>query len=203
MRASEMPQAYRAGRDHRCSIPFDVGKCRAGRRWRKFPDSRRADRLEVAPAVAAIGLQVIAFRPLVPRIDEQQSLVAAMPQPRLGDRMAEPDAEKLRARVDDDHSFVLSSRSVVPHRRHAAKLAIRRSRQHKVVRRQTGVAEDRAPERRVRDIDPVDSILGGMTERRKLDRGVEAVRRRIVERISLHGGEVELAGPFAPGGFTP
>ena len=55
----------------------------------------------------------------------------------------------------------------------------------------------------IRDLDPVDSILGGMTERRKLDRGVEAVRCRIVERISLHGGEVELAGPFAPGGFTP
>ena len=74
---------------------------------------RVADRLEIPVAVALVGLEVGAFGPLVPRIEEDHVLGRG-PLRRDLDELPEPVLEALGRRVLEDPRALLVARGVVP-----------------------------------------------------------------------------------------
>src|SRR4029453_13719305 len=93
------------GRSIRSTMALDGGcrECRRGldarrlprrsrRRRRRRPCARIALPREIPGTVAFVGLEVVAFRPLVPCVDEEQALVAVVTELRLPERELRPVA---------------------------------------------------------------------------------------------------------------
>src|SRR6185312_16810783 len=73
-----------------------------------------AHRLQVAVAVALVGLEVGAFGPLVPRVDEDDALLGAIVRAHLVDQPLEPILEALGARALIDRRALAVTRRIVP-----------------------------------------------------------------------------------------
>ena len=76
------------------SMSANDGRCRRRPRRKRSRAVRSAS--QIAAAVQRIRLEVVALRPLVPRVDEQQARRAFVPAPRLLERVRRPRSEQRR-----------------------------------------------------------------------------------------------------------
>src|ERR1700741_3085849 len=129
--------------------------------------------------MAGIGLAMAALSPFVPRVHEQQPLVAAKSCQRRGHDFCDPVLEYLRGRPDEHGAFILPAGGIVPARHDAAEQLELVERSGERLPDQGSIARDQPAEYRIDEVDPSVEPYRVVPVRRKLDASVETESSRM------------------------
>ena len=155
---------------------------------------RVCGRLQIGVAVAAVRLEMRAFRPFVPRVDEDEPLLGFELLLGVAARVLEHLPIASRRRVREDAAAARPARFVVPHRRDAAEEHRRRWRLiGAAVFDQILVVVDGALELRVECGDALGRRRRTKIVRRKLHRRVEPELSRVDPVERLGADEIQIA----------
>src|SRR5581483_9222964 len=146
-------------------------------------------------AVALIRLEMAAFGPFVPGIDEHDALPALLPGARDVDDARKPALVIRRLGIDEAVRGVLAASRIVPAGHHAAKELVVRARLGKSEPGGRDVIEDRAAKPGPHARHARRHVVDAEKMRRKLHRGIEAQLARILLGLvdALHHAEIKLA----------